>query len=219
MLRKKIEGHECGRYREDLQQNANEAKRQLDRYIHYFGRFKTHRDSSEKEDQLKSDLTVTVDDLLTQQSKNVTQQEISWAKGSLDTLFEARRIISNSYALAFYMFDYQYIMQQAEIAKKRGSVCAEIKDQNAWLIKQVLFEDQQQMLEQVVERLSGLLQSFLYEENKTNEYISQCRYSSMNLACTIHQRLKNMYQVVEDELLPFLGDGESSITTYMQIQL
>lgn len=44
-----INGHECGRWKEELDRKVDEAARNHKRYMHYFERFKTHADSYKKE--------------------------------------------------------------------------------------------------------------------------------------------------------------------------
>ncbi len=44
-----IEGHQCGRYRDEFQAKADEALAKHKRYMHYFERYKNHADSFQKE--------------------------------------------------------------------------------------------------------------------------------------------------------------------------
>jgi ariadne-1 len=44
-----IEGHQCGRYKDEHAAKADEAMRLHKRYMHYFERFKGHADSHRKE--------------------------------------------------------------------------------------------------------------------------------------------------------------------------
>jgi hypothetical protein len=45
----KIEGHSCGRWKDELDKKIDEAARNHKRYMHYFERFKSHKDSFARE--------------------------------------------------------------------------------------------------------------------------------------------------------------------------
>lgn len=46
-----IFGHECGRWKDDLDKKIDEAQRNHKRYMFYFERWKGHKDSLKKEDE------------------------------------------------------------------------------------------------------------------------------------------------------------------------
>lgn len=45
----KIEGHSCGRWKDEMDRKIDAAARNHQRYMHYFERFKLHMDSYNKE--------------------------------------------------------------------------------------------------------------------------------------------------------------------------
>lgn len=62
--------------------------------------------------------------------------DYSWVMAALNKVLVARRILSNSYAFAYYMFGNEMFLE--EISEEQNK------------INKNLFEDQQQMLEQEV---------------------------------------------------------------------
>ncbi len=48
-----IEGHTCGRWKEEMDRKATSAAESHKRYIHYFERWKAHMDSYKKEGEKK----------------------------------------------------------------------------------------------------------------------------------------------------------------------
>ncbi len=48
-----IDGHTCGRWKEEMDRKAGEAARSHQRYMHYFERYKAHTDSHSKEGEKK----------------------------------------------------------------------------------------------------------------------------------------------------------------------
>lgn len=72
-------------------------------------------------------------------------RDFSWVSNGLYRLFRSRRVLSYSYPFAFYMFGEEIFKD--EMSKEERE------------IKQNLFEDQQQQLEENVEKLSKALEA------------------------------------------------------------
>lgn len=57
-----IDGHECGRFREETDLRVNEAARNHKRYMHYFERFKVHDDSHSKEKHKREEVLLRIEE-------------------------------------------------------------------------------------------------------------------------------------------------------------
>ena len=136
-----IAGHSCGRYKEDKEKQAERAKRDLYRYMHYHNRYKAHTDSFKLESKLKETIREKVS---ISEGKLVTLKDFSWVTNGLYRLFRSRRVLSYSYPFAYYMFGDDLF---------KDEMTKEERD-----IKQHLFEDQQQQLEGNVEKLSKFIE-------------------------------------------------------------
>lgn len=78
------------------------------------------------------------------EAREITSKDYSWATEGLKRLFRSRQILSYSYPFAYYMF---------------GDIFGSEMTKQERVIKQHLFEDQQQQLEAHVERLSSFLEA------------------------------------------------------------
>lgn len=110
------------------------------RYIHYYNRYKAHKDSFKLESRLKETMQAKISNL---EEKESTCRDFSWVSNGLYRLFRSRQIISYSYPFAYYMFG--DLIENGLTKKERE-------------IKQNLFEDQQQQLEANIERLSSFIE-------------------------------------------------------------
>lgn len=149
-----IDNHTCGRYKEESEQNAERAKRDLDRYIHYHSRYKGHMDSLKQESKLRDTIKRKIS---ISEARDSGVGDYSWATNGLYRLFRSRRHLAHSYPFAFCMFSDDFF--KGEMEKKERE------------IKQNLFEDQQQQFESNVEKLSKFLEEPFdeYHEDKLRE--------------------------------------------------
>ncbi|CAN6459874.1 unnamed protein product [Victoria cruziana] len=184
-----IEGHSCGRYKEDREKKAERAKRELDRYMHYHSRYKAHLDSFKLETKLKESVQ---NKILTSENKETGVRDYSWVTNGLHRLFRSRRVLSYSYPFAFYMF--------GELFKDELS--EEERD-----LKRHLFEDQQQQLEGTVEKLSKLIEEPFDE--LPEKKVLDIRMHVINLTVLIDKLCLKMYECIENDLL---GSLQSSHT-------
>ncbi|KAK9113196.1 hypothetical protein Scep_020715 [Stephania cephalantha] len=191
-----IRGHSCGRYKEEGEQKkAERAKRELYRYMHYYNRFKAHTDSF----KLESKLVETMMDKISAVERRIYHlNDFSWLTNGLNRLFRSRRVLSYSYAFAYYMFGEELFPDE---------MTKEIKE-----IKQNLFEDQQQQFEFNVEQLSK------YLEEPFNEYsedkVMEIRMQVINFSEIVNSRCEQMYECIENDLLGSLERATHCIAPY-----
>ncbi|KAL7236716.1 hypothetical protein ACSBR1_019924 [Camellia fascicularis] len=191
----RINGHSCGRYKEDREKKAERAKRDLYRYMHYHNRYKAHTDSFKLESNLKETIREKVSNL---ERNELRLKDFSWVTNGLYRLFRSRRVLSYSYPFAYYMFGDDLFMD--EMTKEERE------------IKQHLFEDQQQQLEANVEKLSKYIEEPFdqFDENK----VMEIRMVVINLSVITDNLCKKMYECIENDLLGSLQFGIHSIAPY-----
>ncbi|KAK9074034.1 hypothetical protein SSX86_006629 [Deinandra increscens subsp. villosa] len=190
-----IEGHSCGRYKEDCEKKSERAKRDLDRYMHYHDRYKAHTDSFKLESKLKETIQ---DRVAVLEGKYSQLRDFSWVTNGLYRLFRSRRALSYSYPFAYCMFGEELLKN--EMTKEE------------LLIKQNLFEDQQQQLETNVERLSQLIEEPF--EDYCEDGINKFRLKVINLCVITDTLCKKMFECIETELLDSLQFGFHNIAPY-----
>ncbi|XP_047338694.1 probable E3 ubiquitin-protein ligase ARI2 isoform X1 [Impatiens glandulifera] len=191
-----INGHSCGRYKEDEKMNSERAKNELCRYMHYHNRYKAHADSFKLESKLKETVKENVSIL---ESKDSKLRDFTWITNGLYRLFRSRRILSYSYPFAFYMFGDDLFKD--EMSK------------DAREIKQNLFEVQQQQLEANVEKLSKFIEEPIAEQDEKTILVT--RMEIINLSVIVDNLCKKMYECIETDLLGTLQFGTHSISPYL----
>ncbi|KAL5130018.1 putative E3 ubiquitin-protein ligase ARI1 [Glycine soja] len=189
-----IAGHSCGRYKEQ-EKTAERAKRDLYRYMHYHNRYKAHTDSFKIESKLKETIQGKIS---ISEEKDSTLRDYSWVNNGLSRLFRSRRVLSYSYAFAFYMFGDELFKDEMTDAQRE--------------IKQNLFEDQQQQLEANVEKLSKILEEPF--ETFSDDKVVEIRMQILNLSTIIDKLCQKMYECIENDLLGSLNLGIHSIAPY-----
>lgn len=174
-----IANHSCGRFKDELDARMSEAARNHKRYMFYFERFKNHADSIKKE---KANRAKLLSRIAASEHDGVEARDYGWLVGALDQLRTARRVLCNSYAFAYFFFG--------------GAMFAEdfTEEQNA--VNRNLFEDNQEMLAQEVERLSGLAD----RAGETLSLDSELRYAVINSSTNIATRITNLFRLIEEDL-------------------
>ncbi|PON76903.1 E3 ubiquitin ligase RBR family [Parasponia andersonii] len=190
-----IAGHSCGRYKADGEKKAERAKRDLYRYMHYHNRYKAHTDSFKLESKLKETIQEKVSVL---EERDSRLRDFSWVHNGLYRLFRSRRVLSYSYPFAFYMFGDELFKDEMTDKERE--------------IKQHLFEDQQQQLEENVEKLSKFLEAPFdqYEEDR----VMKVRMQVINLSAVTDKLCQKMYECIENDLLGPLQLGIHNIAPY-----
>lgn len=189
-----IEGHSCGRWKDEAEKRAAESDRQLRRYLHYYTRWRAHLASQKQEvhskEQVKAKIVVLED-------KDTELKDYTWLMQALEQLCDTRGILAYSYAFAFFMFGNDMFKDEIDEAQNE--------------VNKNLFEDQQQQLESEAERLSGLIQT------PENAMDSNVRLSIINSASNIEKRLFNLYKLIENDLLGQLQYSNNYIAPYKGI--
>lgn len=186
-----IEGHSCGRYKEDREQEAARAERDLKRYIHYHSRWQAHMDSLKLEARQKE---VVQEKIAKLEASESLVKDYSWLTNGLQRLFRARKALSFSYAFAYYMFGNDLFKD--EITPEKNE------------IYQNLFEDQQQQLEGTIERLSKAIET-PFELDVDDSQVAEIRLQVINLSALTDTLCRKMYECIENDLL-----GKLQLTTH-----
>jgi len=122
--------------------DAAKAKRELDRYLHYYKRFHAHAEAQKfAKKQLKETEARMI--LLQESSDDVKWSDVEFLKTANEQLVECRRVLKYSYVYAYYL------KPQFEMQKQR-------------------FEHHQEMLERFTETLSELSEKPLAEMDRTD---------------------------------------------------
>ncbi|KAJ7538006.1 hypothetical protein O6H91_11G031000 [Diphasiastrum complanatum] len=190
-----IQGHSCGRYEEDREKVVR-AKRDLNRYIHYYSRYKSHEDSFKRETKQRETLQEKISLLEATQHE---ARDYSWLTNGLNLLFRARRALQYSYVFAYYMFGNELF---------KDDICPKQNE-----INQNLFEGQQQMLEGYIERLSKHIET-PFETLSNDDLVSDIRLAVIGCTGITNDRCRKMYDVIENELLSSLLTTTHHIAPY-----
>ena len=128
------------------QSSAAKAKRELDRYLHYYKRYQGHK---EAEDFARKSVKKTEERMIELQEQNseTAWTDVEFLKAANEQLVECRRVLKYTYAHAFYL-------QEGD--------------------NREMFEYHQEMLERFTENLSELSEKPLQEINRT-EVVNQTR--------------------------------------------
>ncbi|KAL6209040.1 hypothetical protein ACLB2K_019983 [Fragaria x ananassa] len=176
-----IEGHECGRFKEEEVANLEQTKKDLIRYNHYFNRYQVHKVSLKVEATLKQTVQTKIYDL---QENLSSAEDYNWIIKALDRLFRSRRIVMCSYPFAYHMFG---DLLKEEMTKKQR------------MIKQNLFEDQQQHLEASMEKLSMFTQEPF--EEYSEKKLSELKRRMMDLSTLVDNLCLKLFECIEYDLL------------------
>ncbi|XP_021850845.1 probable E3 ubiquitin-protein ligase ARI2 [Spinacia oleracea] len=166
------------------------------RYMHCYTHYKGHRNSIQMEAILEQKINDIM--VLSSQENKPQSQDLSWAKIGVYRLIRSRYILSYSYVFAFYMFGDELF--EGEMTETER------------IIKQNLFEDQQQQLEAKVVQLSDLMKKSFCEY--TIDSLKQIKMQVMALTYTIDDLCKKMYDCIENDLLGSLQSYTHIIAPY-----
>ena len=126
------------------QSDAAKAKRELDRYLHFYKRYHAHADAQKfAKRQLKETEQRMV--LLQEQSDNSTWTDVEFLKAANEQLVECRRVLKYTYAFAYYLGDEKLNAMQRD-----------------------RYEHHQEMLERFTENLSELSELPLANMDRTD---------------------------------------------------
>lgn len=202
--------HSCGRYR-DKAVDTQCARRDLERYMHYYNRYKAHTDSFKLERKMKKSVQNKINRLY---ECETSSKDFSWITTGLHRLFRSRRILSYSYPFAFYMFSDELFIEDRKTKKQKLEKNSQFEDdmRKERNIKQNLFEDQQQQFEANVEKLSMCLEEKFdsYSENKFKDW----KMRTIALSVTTDTLGRNLYEYIETDLLGCIKDLNHKIAPY-----
>lgn len=191
-----ISNHQCGRWKQELEKNIDEAASNHKRYMHYFTRWNGHRDSLNKElanKEATSDFLKKLCDEI-----NTRDYEYNSLDSAVTVLTSARKVLSNSYAFAFFLCGNDWYSDEIH------------PDQTS--LNQALFEDMQQQFEGEVERLSSLLAMTGFDDEDAKK---QHLTGVLNCARTTMKRMQNFYDAINTGLLGQLQQSVVSIADFM----
>ncbi|KAH3760423.1 ubiquitin-protein ligase [Pelomyxa schiedti] len=112
----------CNKYTEDDVTKMH--KESLDKYLFYYNRYYQHQQSSKFETELRSKALTTMTCL---QSQNARLVDVEYVINAAEQLIECRRVMKNTYVLAFYMPSgaeknlFEYLQQELEVCTEKLS--------------------------------------------------------------------------------------------------
>jgi ariadne-1 len=195
--------HSCGRYKTptySIDHNAADVKRDesvkvsnaramLERYMHYFTRFKVHEDSRAKEKNTRDAIREKMKVMATLQ-RNATF-DIDKIEESTEVLFRCRKTMQYAYVAGYYMFDDTC----GDAHEKYLGGVRKFKGHQKQLA-QTIWEDNVEQLEMAVEKLSKLLESPV-EEIVTPDVKKEIMGSTV----LVDKRLTALYSILNEELM------------------
>ena len=150
--------------------DAAKAKRELDRYLHYYKRYHAHSEAEKfAKRQLKETAARMI--ILQEQSDSGLWADVEFLKTANQQLVECRRVLKYTYAFAYYM---PLDMDDADNKAKKER-----------------FEYHQEMLERFTENLSELCEKPLAEMDRT-DVVNQTR--------VVKNFLENVLRYVDEGL-------------------
>mmetsp|Transcript_16916 Transcript_16916/g.20099 ORF Transcript_16916/g.20099 Transcript_16916/m.20099 type:complete len:577 (-) Transcript_16916:293-2023(-) len=174
------------------QSDAAKAKRELDRYLHYYKRYHAH---AEAQKFARKQLKETEERMMRLQetSDNVTWTDVEYLKTANEQLVECRRVLKYTYCFAYYMPERVASLTSSGMTTESvdGISRSTSLDSNiqAKMLKDQ-FENHQEMLERFTENLSELVEKPLKEI---------VREAVVNQTRVVNQFMKNILKYVEDE--------------------
>ncbi|GLT96025.1 hypothetical protein SLE2022_136740 [Rubroshorea leprosula] len=179
----KIEGHSCGRYEEEHMRKIELANQDLHRYMHYYNRYKAHKESFLHESgKLRESILEKVSN---SEAREWSLRDFSWVTDGLYRLLRSRQALSYSYPFAYYMFGKELFQREMTMEVRK--------------MRQNLFEDQQQQLESNVEKLSKILE--VPFDEYADEEVLKVRMQVMDQNAIVDRLCKKMYECIENDLL------------------
>ena len=150
------------------QSDSAKAKRELDRYLHYYKRYHAHAEAQKfAKRQLKETEARMV--LLQEQSDNSLWTDVEFLKAANEQLVVCRRVLKHTYSFAYYM--------------------PVDKDDASSKARRERFEYHQEMLERFTENLSELSEKPLAEMDRT-DVVNQTR--------VVDRFMKNVLRYVDE---------------------
>jgi len=181
--------------------DAAKAKRELDRYLHYYKRYHGH---AEAQKFARKQLKETEERMMRLQEtqNNATWTDVEFLKTANEQLVECRRVLKYTYCFAYYMPERAAVTslpigggggsRQTVNSMVRNGTGVDDGEVNMAKMQKDQFEYHQEMLERFTENLSELVEKPLKEIN---------RESVVNQTRVVNNFMKNILKYVEDEFL------------------
>lgn len=110
----------------------DEAKAELDRYLHYYQRYHNHDQSKRFAARQLESTEKRMQKLQQKGSASTTWMDVQFLKQATDQVFECRRVLKYTYAFAFYLEDgeekvlFEYLQEQLERSTEHLSELSEM---------------------------------------------------------------------------------------------
>jgi ariadne-1 len=145
--------YKCSRYgdpdNDNDQSDSARAKRELDRYLHFYRRYHAHQEA-EKFAKMQLQETEHRMVMLQEQSDDVKWTDVEFLKTANEQLVECRRVLKYTYVFGYYF------------------------DTSSRVLQRERFEHHQEMLERFTENLSELSEKKIGEMDRT-DVVNQTR--------------------------------------------
>jgi ariadne-1 len=189
--------------KDEDQSDAAKAKRELDRYLHYYSRYHAH---SEAQKFASRQLTDTEKKMVALQERrdNSTWTDVEFLKSANEQLVECRRVLKFTYAFGYYLTTPPKTVAPVEAAAneedskkskkkskedKQEEKEEEPKPKTQQELQKERFEYHQEMLERFTENLSELVEKPLDDID---------REAVVNQTIVVNRFMKGMIKYVED---------------------
>jgi len=178
------------------QSDAAKAKRELDRYLHYYKRYHGHEEAQKF---AKKQLKETEERMMRLQetSDNATWTDVEYLKTANEQLVECRRVLKYTYCFAYYLPERAPNAGKTSVKSTVSATCTPCVPSTTKSPEEIKakmdkeqFEYHQEMLERFTECLSELVEKPLKEIN---------RESVVNQTRVVNNFMKNILKYVEDE--------------------
>lgn len=181
------------------QSDADKAKRELDRYLHYYKRYHAHAEAQKFATRQLADTEAKMVLLQEASDNNTTWIDVQFLKTATEQLIECRRVLKYTYTYAYYMHAPPDSNVAISTQRRRSSGNSTTLNAAAVIIGQgstnqgqkERFENHQEMLERFTENLSELSEKPLAEMDRA-DVINQTR--------VVDRFMKNVLKYVEDGL-------------------
>eukprot|EP00933_Yihiella_yeosuensis_P074313 TRINITY_DN83204_c0_g1_i1.p1 TRINITY_DN83204_c0_g1~~TRINITY_DN83204_c0_g1_i1.p1 ORF type:complete len:651 (+),score=99.10 TRINITY_DN83204_c0_g1_i1:109-2061(+) len=187
-----IAKHTCGRFAQEAKDKAKQAELDLKRYLHYYGRWRSHMDSLKFEAEHAGKVVEKIENLDNHIREYLSDYQ--WLCDAAAQLSICRRILAHSYIFAFFALG-RYNIFADEISESQDSVNTN------------LFEVKQEELEDAVEKLAKLVETPLDELVQEGSLV---KVKQMVLDLTINVDLRSLHlcETAQNDILAKLAHSQ-----------
>jgi ariadne-1 len=171
--------------------NVSNARSLLERYMHYYTRYKGHEDSRSKEKKTRDDIKRKITEI-SGLLPNSAWVVVDMIELGTETLFRCRKTLQYSYAFAFYLFDESSGEANQKYLKGIRNFTSTQKQ-----LAQQIWEDNVQELENATEKLSKLIELPVEEICFKDDVQKDIRGSTVML----DRRQVALFDILNEELM------------------